>query len=376
MAATESACPLAMGEPEVNMTGQTAPAPGPAPGDPQTPGQPAGSVTTAIPPQCPTRTRLYRGGELLDEGFPAEQLSERLAADQDVVAWLDLYEPTEADLQIVTEEFGLHPLAVEDAISPHQRPKVDRYRTHLFASMYAVSVNERGDTLAAGEISVFITSRALITVRKDDFDIDALIAYWDLNAELVDSSNEVSCLTYGLLDAVVDGHYQAVDQLDDAIDDLQAHLFRARTSVDIRRRGYELGASLAALRRVVAPMQEVVSRLMRADSQLIDDTLAPYYRDVVDHAQRTAEAVDAARDRVERIANTQRSEQDAQLNEITKKLAAWAAIIAVPTAVTGFYGQNIPYPGFGRLSGFITSSIVMIVLAGGLYWLLRRNDWL
>jgi magnesium transporter len=97
---------------------------------------------------------------------------------------------------------------------------------------------------------------------------------------------------------------------------------------------------------------------------------------VYDHAQRTAETIDAARDRVDRIADTQRSEQDAQLNEITKKLAAWAAIIAVPTAVTGFYGQNIPYPGFSHESGFITSTIVMIVLAGGLYWLLRRNRWL
>ncbi|MGH3157509.1 MAG: CorA family divalent cation transporter [Streptosporangiaceae bacterium] len=184
--------------PGTAMTGPTAPAAEPEPGDPQTPGQPAGSVTTAIPPECPTRTRLYRSGELLEEGFPAEQLSERLAADQDAVAWLDLYESTEADLQIVTEEFGLHPLAVEDAISPHQRPKVDRYRTHMFASMYAVFVSESGDTLAAGEVSVFITSRALITVRKDDFDIDALIARWDLNAGLVDSSNEVSCLTYGL----------------------------------------------------------------------------------------------------------------------------------------------------------------------------------
>jgi magnesium transporter len=242
--------------------------------------------------------------------------------------------------------------------------------------MYAVSAGDRGAALAASEISVFITPRALITVRKDDFDVDALIAYWDLNASLTDSSNEVSCLTYGLLDAVVDGHYQAVEQLDDAIDDLQARLFHVGAGVDIRRRAYELGVSLAALRRVAAPMTELVGRLMRADSHLVDDTLGPYYRDVYDHAQRTAETIDAARDRIDRITDTQRSEQDAQLNEITKKLAAWAAIIAVPTAVTGFYGQNIPYPGFGHHSGFITSCVVMIVLAGGLYWLLRRNSWL
>jgi magnesium transporter len=128
--------------------------------------------------------------------------------------------------------------------------------------------------------------------------------------------------------------------------------------------------------RVVAPMQEVVGRLMRADSHLMDEALGPYWHDVYDHTQRTTETVDAARDRVDHIVDTQRNEQDAQLNEITKKLAAWAAIIAVPTAVTGFYGQNVPYPGFGHHSGFVVSCVVIFVLAGGLYWLLRRNDWL
>ena len=146
--------------------------------------------------------------------------------------------------------------------------------------------------------------------------------------------------------------------------------------MDIRRRAYELAADLAALRRVVAPMQEVMARLMRTDSHLLDEILDPYYRDVYDHALRATETVDAARDRVDRIADTQLNEQGAQLNEITKKLAAWAAIIAVPTAVTGFYGQNVPYPGFGQHWGFIVSCIVMIGLAGELFFVLRRNDWL
>jgi magnesium transporter len=345
-------------------------------GDPQTPGPPAAGVSKAVPPKCPTRTRLYRAGELLEEGFPADQLSERLAADPQAVAWLDLYDPTEDDLQIVTHEFGLHPLAVEDAISPHQRPKVDRYRTHLFANMYAVSVGDRPGGLTVGEISMFVTSRALITVRKDDVDIDALIARWDLSTELVNPGNQVSILVYGLIDAVVDGHYDAAEQLDDALDELQTHLFQGRATVEIRRRAYELGASIAALRRFVAPMPEVVSRLMHADAHLLDDPLSPYYQDVHDHALHTAETVDAARDRVDRIAGTQLNEQSAQLNEITKKLAAWAAIIAVPTAVTGFYGQNVPYPGFGQFAGFITSSVVMLVLAGGLYIYLRRRNWL
>jgi magnesium transporter len=313
---------------------------------------------------------------MLDEGFPAEELSERLAADPDIVVWLDLYEPDVADLQIVTEEFGLHPLAVEDAIHQHQRAKLDRYRSHLFANMYAVSVDEHETALATGEISVFITQRALITVRKSSFDIDALISQWDLNADLAADTDGVAFLTYGLVDAVVDGHYTAVEQLDDAIDDLQSRLFHPRPDIDIRRRGYDLGASLADLRRVVAPMPELLARLMRSENHIVDENIAPYYRDVYDHALRATETVDAARDRVGGILDINLNEQSAQLNEITKKLAAWAAIIAVPTAVTGFYGQNVPYPGFGHHSGFLTSSIVIIVLAGGIWALLRRNGWL
>jgi magnesium transporter len=345
-------------------------------GDPQMPGPTAASVTAAVPPRCPTRTRLYRAGKLLSEGFPAEQLSERLAADSEAVVWLDLYEPTQDDLGIVTNEFGLHALAVEDAIQPHQRPKVDRYRTHLFANLYAVALDNQCAALTTGEISMFITSRALITVRKDDFDIDALVVRWDLNTDLINADNQTSTLVYGLLDAVVDGHYHAVEQFDEAIDDLQGHLFHGHTNIDIRRRAYELGANLATLHRIVVPMQEVVSRLMRADSHLLDDTLAPYYRDVYDHTLRTTETVDAASDRIDRIASTQLNEQSAQLNEITKKLAAWAAIIAVPTAITGFYGQNVPYPGFGHLGGFITSCVVMLLLAGMLYLYLRHKHWL
>lgn len=358
------------------MTESHLPQPRPAAGDPQTPGTTAASVSTAVPPRCPTRTRAYRHGALVAEGFPAEQISERLAESDDVVVWLDLLDPDEADLQIVVDEFGLHALAVEDAIHARQRPKVDRYRSHLFINVYAVALGS-DDSLRTGELSCFLTPRALITVRKDNFDVDAVIAHWDLDtADFAENTNQVGVLAYGLLDAIVDGHYAATEAFDDAIDDLEPLLFQARSGPDIRRRAYELAAGLAALRRVVAPMGEVLARLMRADTHLLDDTTGPYWHDVADHARRTIETVDAARDRVDRIADTQRNEQDAQLNEITKKLAAWAAIIAVPTAVTGFYGQNVPYPGFGHHSGFLTSVTVMLVLAGGLYWLLRRSHWL
>ena len=360
---------------EAQIGADPVPGPEPAAGDPQTAGPAAGTVSAAVPPKCPTRTRQYRRGEIIAEGFPAEEISERLAQDADSVVWLDLYDPDGSDLGIVTEEFGLHPLAVEDAISDHQRPKVDRYRSHLFANMYAVATDQHA-AVQSGEISVFLTHRALITVRKNDFDIDTLIARWDLNTDLIKPGNEIAVLIYGLLDAVVDGHYLAVEQLDDDAEDLQRMLFAPGARNDLRRRGYELAASLADLRRMVAPMQEVVGRLSRMDSHLVDEDLAPYFHDISDHVVRATETIDAARDRISRVIETQLNEQGAQLNEITKKLAAWAAIIAVPTAVTGFYGQNVPYPGFGTHSGVIISVSIMLVLAGGLWALLRRNGWL
>ena len=354
------------------------PQPTPAPGDADTPGAAAPSVTTATPPRCPSRTRLYRGGELLTEGFAPERISELLADASDTVVWLDLLDPNTADLQIVTDEFGLHPLAVEDAVHDHQRPKLDRYRTHLFVNVYAVHVADTtaGATeLTTSEISVFITPRALITVRKSDFDVDTLIKRWDLDTELAHDGG-VSFLLYGLLDAIADGHYVAVEQLDEAADTLEDQLFLARPDIDIRRRGFELRRTLADLRRVAAPMHDLVGRLMRTDTHLMTESLTPYYQDVYDHVLRTGEAIDNARDLIASILDANLTEQSNELNEITKKLASWAAIIAVPTAITGYYGQNVPYPGFGHHSGFIVSTLAIIVLAGGLYALLRRQHWL
>jgi magnesium transporter len=289
--------------------------------------------------------------------------------------WLDLYDPDEADLSIVTEEFGLHPHAVEDAIHDRQRPKLDRYASHSFANMYAGAVDDDTAELTTTEISVFITARALITVRKADFDVDTLIERWDLNRELAATSG-IGFLLYGLLDAIVDGHYAAVETLDDAVTGLEYVLFQPQATVDIRRRGFELRKSLADLRRVVAPMHELVGRLLHRDAHIVAEEMMPYYHDVYDHVLRTTSDLEAARDALASVMDTNMTEQSNELNETTKKLAAWAAIIAVPTAVTGYYGQNVPYPGFGRHSGFIVSTIVIVALAGGLYWLLRRRRWL
>ncbi len=354
---------------------QTTPTPRPAAGDPQTAGPESATVTTAEPPKCPTRTRAYRDGKIVAEGFPAEQIHEILERDAECVVWLDLFDPDEADLQIVTHEFGLHPLAVEDAVHDHQRPKVDRYDSHLFVNVYAVAVQNDPVRLKSSEISMFVTRRALVTVRKSEFDVDTLIRRWD-NGDGADPAAGVGFLLYGVLDAIGDGHYDAIMTLEDHAENLEDHLFEPSKDFDLRRRGFEIRRALAVLRRVVEPMHDVLGRLIRSDLHLVTEGLAPYYQDIDDHAQRTRESVDSARDLVASVLEANLTEQSNQLNEITKKLASWAAIIAVPTAVSGFYGQNVPYPGFGTHGGFIEAVLVMVVLATGVYALLRSRHWL
>ncbi len=130
------------------------------------------------------------------------------------------------------------------------------------------------------------------------------------------------------------------------------------------------------LRRVVLPMREVVNALMRRDVDLVPDELMPYYQDVYDHVLRATEWTESLRDLVNTIVETNLTIQGNRLNIITKKVTSWAAIIAVPTAITGFYGQNLPYPGFARHSGFIMSSFLILALSLALYLAFKRKDWL
>jgi magnesium transporter len=320
-------------------------------------------------------TRLYRDGVLEAKDFPAAQISEYLQ-ESGTVVWLDLCEPDRKDLELVSEEFGLHPLAVEDAIQQHERPKLDRYQDHAFLTAYAVTLDPATGMLATSELAAFATPRALITVRKDPrFDIDGVVARWDGSADL--ARHGVGFLLWGLVDFVVDGHFAAVQQLDEAMEGLEDLLFDERPrNAEVQRRSFELRKSLVVLRRVVLPMREVVNTLLRRDLKLVDDAMGPYFQDVYDHVLRATEWTESLRDLVSTILETNLTIQGNRLNSIMKKVTGWAAIIAVPTAVTGFYGMNVPYPGYGQHSGFVASVILLVVLSGGLWVLFKRLDWL
>jgi magnesium transporter len=314
------------------------------------------------------RTRAYRNGTVAD-------VSEWLA-DPGVVVWIDFCRPTNAELASIADELGLHALAVEDALEEHQRPKLDRYDSHSFLTAYCVKFHADDGEITKSEIDAFVTPKALVTVRKDDgFAIDDVLARWDDKADLAKSG--VGYLLHGLLDYVVDGHFDAVQGLDDQVENLEDEVFEESTQYGaMQRRTLRLRKSLTMLRRAVLPMNEVVSATMRHDLHIVDDVMKPYFQDVYDHALRAAEWTDNLRELINTVRETQLSLQGNRMNMIMKKVTSWAAIIAVPTAVTGFYGQNVPYPGFQAAAGFWTSTAVIVVLAVGLYFVFRKRDWL
>jgi len=336
-------------------------------------------ATTAIcqvtPTKCQARTRLYRDGRLELEGFPVADISDHIV-DPAVTVWLDLRDPDREDLDVLSEEFGLHPLAVEDAVNERQRPKLDRYSSHLFLNAYGAKLDTATGELATSELAAFITPQALITVRKDDgLDIGAVVERWDASSDLAKFG--VGYLLHGLLDYIVDGHFEAVQSMDDSVEALEDDLFSdIPRSLEVQRRSFELRKSLVLLRRIVIPMREVVNSLMRRDLHVVSDDMMPYYQDVYDHVLRAADWTDSLRDLVTTILETNLTIQGNRMNVITKKVTSWAAIIAVPTFITGFYGMNVPYPGFSHTVGLLTSVSFMIVAGVALYWVFKVKDWL
>jgi magnesium transporter len=321
------------------------------------------------------RTRCYHGGKLVAENFAIADVSDHVA-DRANTVWFDLCSPDRADLEVLREELGLHDLAIEDVLDANQRPKIDRYPEHLFLVAYSLEIDQETHLPREHEVAVFVTHNALVTVRADEgFDIDAVVKKWDSTVDL--SGSGVAYLLHGLLDYVVDTHYDAVQALDGLIDGLEDRLFDDVTSdATMQRLTFDVRKSLVNVRRIVLPMREVVNTLLRRDLELVDPVMAPYFQDVYDHVLRVTEWTESLRDLIANILETRLTVRGNRLNVIMKKVTSWAAIIAVPTAVTGFYGQNLPYPGVQQMWGFWTSAGVILVASATLYIIFKRKDWL
>jgi magnesium transporter len=328
--------------------------------------------------QCAAiRTRVWRNGNLEAEDFPFDQVSDYLA-DPDCLVWADLLQPDAEMIGRIAEELSLDPHAVEDAQDVNERPKAMRYPTHLFLTVAPIRCVGPDEHLEVGRISAFSTSNAFVTVRLDEvLNMNAVVMRWDTNPTIVKFGPRA--LVHGLLDEVVDRYLDVLQTIDDAVDDVEDLLFDDTQSAshDVSRRAFKLRRNLVDARRAVLPTREVVYAVTRrVDTDGHQAELQPYYDDLNDHMLRAVEWTDSLRDSITSIFDTNMSLADVRMNTIMKKLTSWAAIIAVPTAITGYFGQNVPYPGFGRPWGFWLSIGTMLFIALVLYALFRRKDWL
>lgn len=321
------------------------------------------------------RVRIYRDGKLVDDDCGLVDVSDHLA-DTDDVIWIDLIQPSPDEMAQLAEELDLHHLAVEDALSARQRPKHDVYESHTFFSIRALRLDVDSGTISESEIHAFTDTRWMVTVRSDDE-----FSFTGVQHRIASSSSLVgygaSYMLYVVIDEVVDGYVEVARAFDEFYDEMSEGLFEERPIANNRQRQwFDIRRSLVRFHRVAVPMREAVASLRRRDRNFVPEALEPYYQDVYDHLSRVIESADSTRELGATIVETNIALRDFRQNQIMKRVTSWAAIVAVPTLITGFYGMNVPYPGFADTWGVVAAVLLMVVLSSWLYFQFKRNDWL
>jgi len=320
-------------------------------------------------------TRAWRHGTAAEQDFPVDRISD-VVADADAFVWVDYTDPDPTDLEHVEAELGIHALAVEDAAERGQRPKLDRYRDSLFLVVYDVAGLDDDGELVTHEVKAFITERALVTIHGSDVDTGAVERRLHANADTADHG--VPWLVWGLLDAVTDHATATVEDIERRIDVLEDDLFEHGNPREqqIQRRSFRLRKALGVLRRQVVPTRDSVASLLHGDAETISDGIRPYFRDVEDHLVSIADSVDQLRDAVSSVLDTNLALSSNRQNTVMKKVTSWAAIIAIPTAITGFFGQNVTFPGESHWSGLYLSLGLILSSSLVLYRAFKTRDWL
>ena len=288
--------------------------------------------------------------------------------------WIGLYEPSQAEMNRLKARFKLHPLAVEDALNAHQRPKVEIYGRELFVVARTAQLVDA--QICYGETAIFVGQGHLITVRHG-----SARAHSELRAQLEASpallAKGSDYVLHAVLDFVVDGYLPIIQALEDEVLDIERRTLEAFLSHDEVKRLFHLRRDLIRFKRVLSPMAEVCGRLEHLDTPCLDDDVRPYFRDVHDHALKVEYMVDALREVITSVFEAASLLEQQRQGAITRKLAAWAAILAVPTAVAGIYGMNFEHmPELRWVWGYPAVLLGIAVTIGWLYVRFKKNGWL
>ena len=292
-----------------------------------------------------------------------------------ITLWLDLTAPNAEDIELLREEFGFHPLAIEDATRPHQRPKVDSYGRYYFVVFYCVDVGPETKQFCTTPIYLFIGQNYLVTVHNEPITaIQDTLRRW--RAPESPLEQDVGSLVYALLDAVVDDYFPVVDQIAERVDELEDSIFGnfdERALEDI----FQLKKDLLQIRRVVAPERDVLNVMLRREIPVFDQNDVTYLQDVYDHIVRTTDAIDTYRDLLSSALDSFLSMQSNRLNQIVKVLTITSIVLMSSALVAGIYGMNFKYmPELEWRYGYAWALGLMAAIAGGTFAFFRRIKWL
>ncbi len=313
-------------------------------------------------------------------GRPSEDVlvvdgAERAPLPAQSFDWIGLCEPTEEEMDRVRRQFGLHPLAVEDATTPTQMPKVEIYGKQLFIVARTAAMEE-GENITYGQTAMFLGPDFIVSVRygstrahvelRQKLELDAL--------RLTEGPDFVA---HAILDFIVDGYQPLLDRLDEAVQAMEEQAINVFPQQSTIRRIFRLRRQLVRFERIIGPMEEVCRRLVTVDLPAIDHAATVWFRAVLDHVHRTIARIRGLRETLASIVDTAALMEAHRQGEMTRQLAAWAAILAVPTAIAGIYGMNFEYlPELRWHYGYFMVLGAIAAICGGLFWRFKRIGWL
>jgi magnesium transporter len=313
-----------------------------------------------------------RDGQRL-QPIDVEQISDVLDSPEGFV-WVGLHEPNPGLLAQMKEEFGLHELAVEDAANAHQRPKIEAYGDSLFIALHTVQrINGR---IEFGETHIFLGPRYILTVRHD-----ASLSYATARARCERNPRMLSIgpsyALYAVLDFIVDNIMPIAGEFEDELEALEKDIFNDEFRRETIQRLYALKGELVRLRLAVAPLQDILNQLVRFHGDLIKEDMRLYYRDVFDHAVRANEAIATVGEMLSAAMSVNLALVNVAQGEVVKRLAGWAALVAVPTLVASWYGMNFEHmPELAGPASYYVTMGLTVSACLALFATLKRARWL
>ncbi|OQR61702.1 magnesium transporter CorA [Streptomyces maremycinicus] len=349
-----------------------------------------GAYDTTRDPATPSAVvdcAVYRdGARVAHTQPPTPQEAMRQVRRDGGFVWIGLHEPTEAEFAGIAAEFGLHPLAVEDAVQAHQRPKLERYDDSLFTVFKTIHYIEHdrltanSEVVETGEVMCFTGKDFFITVRHGgQGSLRALRHRLQDDPELL--AKGPSAVLHAIADHVVDGYIAVADAVQDDIDEVETEVFSPGRKGSPRGtdagRIYQLKREVLEFKRAVSPLLRPMQLLSERPMRLVDPDIQKYFRDVADHLARVQEQVIGFDELLNSILQANLAQASVAQNEDMRKITSWAAIIAVPTMVCGVYGMNFDYmPELHWRFGYPVVMSAMVALCVGIHRTLKRNGWL